>query len=380
MPISRRDLLNRLAASAVTGAAVQALGSLSHANASPASRVSMPAGPIFLCSNENAYGPSEKVLTAMREASSGGNRYPRTEYDSLLNKIATLHRVRPEQIVLGCGSSEILRMAAAAFLDPGKRLVQASPTFPLPGEFAQSVGAEVISVPLNRMYEHDLEAMLARADASTGLVYICNPNNPTGTLTARKDIETFINKLPAKTIVLIDEAFHHFVGGSSSYASFLDQPLDDGRVMVVRTFSKIYGLAGMRVGYAVATPEIALRLSKNRLQLGVSVISAKAAAVALDDSQYVLRAAKRNANDRQEFMNQVNARMLRALDSQTNFVMLNPLRPVAEVLGHLKKNNIVVAPPIPAMNKYICVSLGTPAEMLEFWRVWDLMPPQKMAM
>ncbi len=380
MPISRRDLLSRLAASAVTGAAVQALGSLSLANASPASRVSMPAGPIFLCSNENAYGPSEKVLTAMREASSGGNRYPRTEYDSLLNKIATLHRVRPEQIVLGCGSSEILRMAAAAFLDPGKRLVQASPTFPLPGEFAQSVGAEVISVPLNRMYEHDLEAMLARADASTGLVYICNPNNPTGTLTARKDIETFINKLPAKTIVLIDEAFHHFVGGSSSYASFLDQPLDDGRVMVVRTFSKIYGLAGMRVGYAVATPEIALRLSKNRLQLGVSVISAKAAAVALDDSQYVLRAAKRNANDRQEFMNQVNARMLRALDSQTNFVMLNPLRPVAEVLGHLKKNNIVVAPPIPAMNKYICVSLGTPAEMLEFWRVWDLMPPQKMAM
>ena len=108
MPISRRDLLNRLAASAVTGAAVQALGSLSHANASPASRVSMPAGPIFLCSNENAYGPSEKVLTAMREASSGGNRYPRTEYDSLLNKIAALHRVRPEQIVLGCGSSEIL--------------------------------------------------------------------------------------------------------------------------------------------------------------------------------------------------------------------------------------------------------------------------------
>jgi histidinol-phosphate aminotransferase len=380
MPISRRDLLGKLAASAVSGAAIQALGGSSLANASSASRVSMPVGPIFLCSNENAYGPSEKVLAAIRDASSGSNRYPRTEYDSLLNEIAALHRVRPEQIVLGCGSSEILRMAAAAFLGPGKRLVQASPTFPLPGEFAQSVGAEVISVPLNRMYEHDLEAMLARVDASTGLVYICNPNNPTGTLTARKHIETFIGKLPAKTIVLIDEAYHHFVGGSSSYTSFLDHPLDDGRVMIVRTFSKIYGLAGMRLGYAVATPEIALRLSKDRLQLGVSVISAKAAAAALDDSEYVLTAAERNANDRQEFMNQVNARMLRALDSHTNFVMLNPLRPVDQVLGHLKKNNVFVAPRIPAMNKYICVSLGTPAEMFEFWRVWDLMPPQRMNM
>jgi histidinol-phosphate aminotransferase len=378
--ISRRNLLSRLAAGAATGAAVQALGGLSLADAPDAPRVSSPSEPIFLCSNENAYGPSEKVLAVMREASSGCNRYPRTEYDSLQTKIAALHRVKPEQVVLGCGSSEILRLATASFLGPGKRLVQASPTFPLPGESAWSVGAEVVSVPLNRMYEHDLDAMLARTDASTGLVYICNPNNPTGTLTARKDIESFIGKLPPKTIVLIDEAYHHFAGESSTYASFLDHPVGDGRVMVVRTFSKIYGLAGMRVGYAVAPLEIALRLSRNRLQLGISVLSAKAASAALDDSQYVLTAVKRNANDRQEFMNQVNARMLRALDSHTNFVMMNPLRSTDEVFAHLKKHNILVAPPIPAMNKYICVSLGTPAEMLAFWRIWDLMPAQKMAM
>ncbi|HTC93548.1 MAG TPA: histidinol-phosphate transaminase [Terriglobales bacterium] len=380
MAISRRNLLSRLAAGAMTGAAVQALGGLSFADGPLAPRVSSPSEPIFLCSNENAYGPSDKVLAVMREASSGCNRYPRAEYDSLQNKIAALHRVKPEQVVLGCGSSEILRLATTAFLGPGKRLVQASPTFPLPGDSARSVGAEVVSVPLNRMYEHDLDAMLARTDASTGLVYICNPNNPTGTLTARKDIETFIGKLPPKTIVLIDEAYHHFAGESSTYASFVDHPVDDGRVMAVRTFSKIYGLAGMRVGYAVAPLEIALRLSKDRLQLGISVLSAKAASAALDDFPYMLTTVKRNANDRQEFMNQVNARMLRALDSHTNFVMMNPLRSTDEVFAHLKKNNILVAPPIPAMNKYICVSLGTPAEMLAFWRIWDLMPAQKMAM
>ncbi len=298
----------------------------------------------------------------------------------MVNKIAALHRVRPEQIVLGCGSSEVLRIAAAAFLGPGKKLVQASPTCPLLGQFARNLGAEVVDVPLNKMYEHDLGAMLARADASTGLIYLCNPNNPTGTLTARKDIEPFIGRLPANAMVLIDEAYHHFVSSTSSYSSFLDRPFNDGRVMIARTFSKIYGLAGMRIGYVVASPDIALRLSKHVLQFGVGAVSAKIAAAALDDSEYVPMAAKRNANDRQEFMNQVNARMLRALDSHANFVMMKSLHPVDQVLEHLKKNNILVAPPIPEMNKYIRVSLGTPADMLQFWHVWDLMPGQKMDM
>jgi len=381
MRISRRNLLSKLAASVVAGAAFRAVNDFAFASDVPEPSAKPRTEPIFLSRNENAYGPSEKVLAALRDASSKGNRYPRTEYDSLLNKIAGLHQVKPERVVLGCGSSEILCMAAAASLGPGKKLVQASPTYPVLGEFAQSTGAAVVNVPLNKMYEHDLDAMLARSDSSTGLVYICNPNNPTGTLTARKDIETFIRKLPAKTLVLIDEAYHHYVTGSSTYASFLDHPLDDSRVMVARTFSKIHGLAGMRIGYVVAPADVALRLSTERLRLGVGVVSAKAASAALDDPVYVSMAARRNANDRQEFMNQVNARMLRALESHTNFVMLNPLRPVDQVIEHLKNNNILVAPRIPAMNKYIRVSLGTPSEMLQFWRTWDLMPAaHEMAM
>ncbi len=167
-------------------------------------------------------------------------------------------------------------------------------------------------------------------------------------------------------MILIDEIYHHFVSATSSYRSFLDYPLDDSRVVVARTFSKIYGLAGLRLGYSVSS-EAASSLSALRLQNGVTIVSAKAAIAALEDSAYVWMAAKRNADDRQEFMNQVNAGMLRAIDSHANFVLLNPLRPVSEVFLHLGKNDVHVAPSIPEMERYIRVSLGTPAEMREFW-------------
>src|SRR5258707_15586531 len=132
-----------------------------------------------------------------------------------------LHKVKPEQIVLACGSGEILAMAALAYLKPGKKLVQAVPTFPSLGRLAQAAGVEVASVPLNKRYEHDLGGMLEAARTSTGLVYIVNPNNPTGTLTPRSDIEAFIRKLPADVTVLIDGAFHHFVTPKPAYEQCL---------------------------------------------------------------------------------------------------------------------------------------------------------------
>jgi histidinol-phosphate aminotransferase len=222
--------------------------------------------------------------------------------------------------------------------------------------------------------------MLARTDASTGLVYLCNPNNPTGSLTPRKDLESFINRLPATTHVVIDEAYHHYVGGTSMYASFIDHPLDDGRVIVTRTFSKIFGLAGIRIGYALAAPQTVRRLCSYRLLDGVNVVAARAAVAALDDAEHISISAQRNADARQEFFNQVGGRMLRAIDSHANFVMLNTGHPAEEVVERFRKNNILVAHGFPSMDKYVRVSLGKPAEMLEFWRVWDLLPPHKMSM
>jgi len=392
MSVSRRKLLRQIGVGAVVGAAAPAFRGFPFAAASEASResfvaadqpgrVATAADPVLLYRNENPYGPSEKVLGVLRESVASSNRYPRTEYDTLIEKLAALHHVKPEQIVLGCGSGEILAMAALAFLKPGKKLVQGAPTFPSLGKLAQAAGVEVASVPLNKRYEHDLGAMLDAARTSTGLVYIVNPNNPTGTITPRKEIETFISKLPAEVTVLIDEAYHHFVTPNMAYESFLDRHLEDPRVVVSRTFSKIYGLAGMRIGYAVAAPEMAKRLPAGFPNWSVSVVSARAASAALDDVEYVRLGIKRNSDDRQEFMNQVNARMLRAIDSQTNFAMVNPMRPPDEVIEHLKKNHILIGPKYPVLDKYIRVSLGTPGEMQAFWRAWDLMPPTgKMAM
>jgi histidinol-phosphate aminotransferase len=373
--VSRRDLLRVLGATAVGATAARSVSTLAFAELPERlSGDSIVQRPILLDRNENAYGPSEKVFAAIRDAVAGSNRYARKEYGVLVSQIAALHNVKPEQVVLACGSSKVLETAVSEFLTSGKKLVQASPTFPLLGRVARCAGAEVVEVPLTETGEHDLDRMLAQARDSAGLIYICNPNNPTGTLTPRSDIEVFLHKLPANTSVLIDEAYHHFVRPHRSYASFLDQPVDDPRVIVTRTFSKIYGLAGLRVGYAVATPQIAQRFNGQNLRFGLSVIAARGAAAAIDDTEYVRLAIKRNADDRQEFMNQVNARMIHALDSQTNFVLINPLRDAQKVVDHLSGNGVIIPPPVPVMPKYVRVSLGTPSEMEEFWRVLDQLP------
>ena len=379
MLISRRDLLGRIGGGAVVSTAIPSIGEFSFA----ATTRSLPAGqhgdPIRLNMNENAYGPSERVKATVRDNLSLVNRYPDSA-GALVGAIAGLHAVKPEQVVVGCGSIEILRMAAATFLGRDKRLVLASPTFGPIADYARSAGAAVATVPLNKQYARDLDAMLAQVDAAAGLVYICNPNNPTGSLTPRKDLETFIRKLPSTTRVLIDEAYHHYAGTSAAYASFIDHPVDDSRVIVTRTLSKIYGLAGLRLGYAIAASEPACQLASIRLPMDVNVLALIGAATALYDSEHVNLSVQRNANDRQEFYNQANARMLRVIDSHANFVMLNTGGSAQEAIDHLKKHNILVAPPIPSMGKLVRVSLGKPDEMQEFWRVWDLMPPRKMEM
>jgi histidinol-phosphate aminotransferase len=333
--------------------------------------------PIRLSRNENAYGPSAHVTAAMQEAAlNAGGRYPEVEPAALRSQIAQFHGAAPDQIVLGCGASEIMRMAVDAFVGPGRKLITALPTYDLIVDFARRGGAEVVRVALSNDYSHDLQAMLERVDSQTGLVYICNPNNPTGSLTRRQDIETFVRSLPAATYVLIDEAYHHYVNPSSDYASFIDRPLHDDRVIVARTFSKIYGLAGLRVGYAVAAPSTARLLDSHRLPDDVNIIAAKAAIAALADTEYVRECLKRNADDRQEFFNQANARMVRAIDSHTNFALLNTGRPAVDVIEHFRQNNVTLPQPFPLFDSHVRVSMGTPAEMHEFWRVWDLMPVQ----
>ncbi len=377
MSISRRTLLARLGAgAAVTVAAPQLAAAALGRTVGGAPPDTIRSGaPIRLNRNENAYGPSAAVIATMREtALHAAGRYPDLEAESLQRTIAGVHAVAPDQVVLGSGSGEILRAAIEAFVGPRQTLMAAVPTFDLVAGCAQRAGVEVVGVPLTREYSHDLNAMLTQITPQTGLIYICNPHNPTGTLTRRHELEGFLRALPTTTFVLIDEAYHHYAGEASDYVSFIDRPVDHRRTIVTRSFSKVHGLAGLRVGYAVAAPETAHVLASHRLSDGVNVVAARAAAAALDDTEHVRTSVIRNADDKQEFFNEAASRMVRPIDSLTNFIMFNTGRPAGEVVEHFRKHDVLVSGPIPAFDMAIRVSLGTRAEMREFWRVWDLMP------
>jgi histidinol-phosphate aminotransferase len=302
------------------------------------------------------------------------------DYKGLVEKIAAVNKVKPEQVLLGCGSTEILRVAAFAFLGSGKQLIQASPTFEAIAHYARTAGAEVIPVHLTPGFAHDLGGMLARASASTTLVYICNPNNPTASLTPRKDLETFIRKLPPSTVVVIDEAYHHYAGQSGMYTSFIEHPVDDERVIVARTFSKVYGLAGMRLGYALAAPKLIQEMRKFVTEDNINAFATKAAAAALDDVEAVSDFVRRNTNDRQEFFNQAMARAMKPIDSHANFAMMNTYHPAEEVVEHFRKNHILIGRPFPPLDTYIRVSFGRPEEMQAFWQTWDMLPYPKHSM
>ena len=335
---------------------------------------------ILLDENENPYGTSPKIFEAMRSALELSNRYPYPAADNLAGEIAHHHGVDRNQVLIGCGSTEILRSCAQAFLAPGQRLVIAEPSYEAVSDYAGEIGAEVSRVRLNHRYQHDLPAMLARVVKPATLIYICNPNNPTGTLTPRADLEAFIAKLPPQTYVLIDEAYHHYAGISQDYVSFIDRPVSNPRVIVTRTFSKVYGLAGMRVGYAVAAPPTISRISHHQLWADVSIVTLRAASAALRDTSFLQLSVQRNANDRQEFFNQAQSRGLKPLDSHTNFYMMPVNRPAKDVIAHFEQHDILIGREFPSMNSYVRVSFGLPSEMREFWRVFDLLPVGKMTM
>src|SRR5215216_3390239 len=207
---------------------------------------------VRLSSNENPYGPSPAALKAMTDGFSLAWRYPDEYADMLADELARLHTVPVSQILLGDGSGEILKLSAAAFTSRDKKLVIANPTFEAIARHASVANAEVVKIDLTPEYRHDLQKMLASGVGAggAGLVYICNPNNPTASITARNELSDFLAKLSPTTIVLVDEAYHHYVE-SKDYESVIPLVKQYPNLIVARTFSKIYGMAGLRCGYCV---------------------------------------------------------------------------------------------------------------------------------
>ena len=367
MSFSRRSFLHRVAAGAGAAALVQ-LPFAEKLLASPRRAPIIP-GSIRLNSNENAYGPLPSAMKAMQEALNSGNRYPFGQYDPLAESVANHHRVSTSQIVMGAGSTEHLLMAARAFCGQGKNLVVADPTFESLIEFVSERGGEVRKVPLTSTFAHDLDGMLQRVDKNTGLVYICNPNNPTASVTAAKDIDTFLNKVPASTAVIIDEAYFHFADGLPDYRTFIDRAGD--RVIVMRTFSKIYGMAGIRLGYTVSSEATAKKLAAFRTPIAVSMIAAEGgiASIAADAEMRV--AAQRNAADREEFAKQAKARNISYIPSYANFFMLKTGRSAEDLMEKFRQQKVMIGRPFSPMTDYIRVSLGLPDENKAFWQAWD---------
>ncbi|HZQ90720.1 MAG TPA: histidinol-phosphate transaminase [Terriglobales bacterium] len=330
-------------------------------------------GAIILSSNENPYGAPPKVAAVMQQCLAVTNRYPFVQQHELVAALARTLRRSEQELLVGCGSTEVLRMAAAAYTGPGKRLIVPHPTFESIEWYATNCGAETVRVPLTSTWAHDLDAMLAATRGHSGLIYICNPNNPTATLTPRKQLAEFLTRVPAEFTVLLDEAYHHFAVGEPEYQSFLADGGGNPRVVVARTFSKVYGMAGLRLGYAAGSREAIAPMAKCQLQDNVNMLAAQCGAAALEDDAGMLAASKRIVGDREAFLAASRARKLHVMPSSANFAMVETGRPVRDVIAGFRERGISIGRPFPTLEKWARVSFGTPEEMKAFWDAWDEM-------
>jgi histidinol-phosphate aminotransferase len=331
----------------------------------PAATPEVAAAVIRLDSNENPYGPSKAALKAMERSQSEAARYPDALEDALTAELAHLHSVQPEQIVLGCGSGEILRMADMAFLGPEKQVVVAEPTFEAVSAFAQVARATPIKVPLTVDHRHDLEKMAGACTVHTGMVYVCNPNNPTGTVVTRAEMASFLKRLPADTVVLVDEAYHHFVE-DADYGSSLELLASHPNLVVVRTFSKIYGLAGMRLGYGVGTKERAAAMARYKNWSNANVAVAEAALASLKEPDLVLRQRNLLNDTRRWLCDALTADGRRFVPSETNFLMIHLGRDVQPVIASFRERGILTGRRFPSMPDWLRITVGTKEEMAAF--------------
>ena len=335
---------------------------------------------VRLSSNENPYGPSPAALKAMTDAFGLSWRYPDEHVDVLVEKLAKLNGVGTNQILLGNGSGEILKVCAAAFTGPPRtaqiipangaaalafgKLVVAEPTFEAIVSHAKVSGAQVIKVPLTRDYRHDLTRMLAAA-RGTSLVYICNPNNPTASITPKNEIREFLSKAPNESVILIDEAYHHYVE-SNDYESVIPLVQQYPNLIVARTFSKIYGMAGLRCGYCVAQPEVIQRLRSQQTWDSVNIMALAAAVASLNDTDQVTNGRRLNRETKKYLYSELDALGYQRIPSQANFLMIDLRRPVGPVIAAMKQRNVEVGRMFPALRNHMRVTIGKRPEMESF--------------
>src|SRR4051812_1043471 len=344
--ISRRRFAHLLGAGAAFAATRPVLNFARPPGAEPA-----PAGLVRLSSNENPYGPSKAALQAMTDSFNVAWRYPDEHNDLLVEGLAKLNGVPEEQILLGDGSSEVLQLCALAFTGPKNGpLVAADPTFEALPKLSEANGAQVIKVPLTPSWSHDLAKMSAAA--KSGLVYICNPNNPTASITPKNEVREFITKASPQTMILVDEAYFHFAD-TADYESVIPLVRDHPNLLVARTFSKVYGMAGLRCGYCIGEPKAIEQFRVNQPWDRVNIMAIVAALASLNDPAQVENGRRLNNEAKVFVTGELNTMGYQSIPSQANFFMVDVKRPVVPLIQAMKKQNVEVGRLFPAMPNYM---------------------------
>ena len=331
-----------------------------------------------LSSNENPYGPSEKMMEAMQGAWKYSNRYGYPDGD-ILEKIAEQHGVGTDHVMINAGSGETLRAAGLAFLRHEEKVVGVTPTYLTVYQVASGIDADVIARPLLADHTQDIDDLIAvtnRNYRDVGMVYIVNPNNPTGVVVPDDDIRRLLDGIPEDIPVLIDEAYHHFVE-DPRYASAIPYIKEGRKVLVTRTFSKIYGMAGLRLGYGIAPPDMIDQM-RGYATGSVNALVKWGGVAALQDHESERWVRETTIALRNQTVSELQGQGFKVLPSETNFFMVHTGRPASEVRAEFRKYDVAVGRDFPPMLDHLRVSVGTEDEMKRFMTAWNEIFPDGM--
>ena len=361
MPLSRRTFLR---SAALSSAAFTALPFLTESQLAEAQRrmprKAIPAGAVRIDANENPLGPCAAACSSITSIIPEGGRYDSDLTDKLAATFAEQEGLKPEYVAVYAGSSEPLHYSVLAFTSPDRPYVTGDPGYEAGMRAASLKGAPVVKVPLTATHAHDTRAMLAAAPKG-GVFYICNPNNPTGTTTPREQIEYALANKPEGSILLIDEAYIHFSDATPS----LDLVKADKDVIVLRTFSKLYGMAGVRCGLAVGRPDLLQKISYYGMN-PMPIYAVAAATASLNDP--AIRAERKQINSglRRQTFDWLSANNYKFIPSESNCFMIDTGRPGHEVMAAMAQRNVYIGRVWPIMPTSVRITVGTASDMAQF--------------
>lgn len=322
-------------------------------------------GSVKLASNENALGPSPKAVHAIKDALDGLHRYPDGSGYYLKESLAKFYDLDPENLIIGNGSNEIIELIFRTFLLPGDEVVVARPTFVVYELVAQASRGKSVVVPLKDM-TYDLESMLEKITPRTRFVFVANPNNPTGTIVKRNAFERFLSSVPDDVIVVLDEAYCEYVT-DSEFPSGIEYWNAGKLVVVLRTFSKIYGLAGLRIGYGIASTELINNMNKVRQPFNVNSLAQIGARVALNDRKHVEMSRENNKKGIDYLFGELRDLGYFCLPTQANFFLIRVGNNAAEIYERLLRKGVIIRPMKGYnLDEYIRVTVGLPEENRRF--------------